>query len=205
MSRLAQLRRSVRSRLGIPVTDQFQTDDVIDEHINIAIQTIEQEARWPWQEAIENIVVTDTTGDWTVPADWRATRTIIYDRHEVKIVGPMELYLDPVDGTGSPQIAAVVNRTIKFRPAPAVGDTLTHVYYTRAELLVDDEDEPQMPTEFSPAIIAKAAELLSVREDDRAAASAHAAEYGEWMGRMRKDLRRTSGPIVPRVRPGSWV
>lgn len=205
MSRLAQLRRSVRSRLGIPITDQFQTDDVIDEHINIAIQTIEQEARWPWQEAVETITIADTTGDWTVPADWRATRTIICNRHEVAIVGPLELFMHPVDGTGPAQIAAVVDRVLKIRPAPAVGDVLTHVYYRRATLLVDDEDEPQMPTEFSPAIIAKAAELLSVREDDRAAAGAHAAEYNDWVGRMRRDLRRTSGPIVPRVRPGSWV
>lgn len=205
MSRLAQLRRSVRSRLGIPVTDQFQTDDVIDEHINIAIQTIEQEQRWPWQEAVQTITIADSTGDVTVPTDWRATRSVIYNRSEVTIVGPLELFLYPVDGSGPAQIAAVVDRTLKFRPVPSVGDTLTHVYYRRATLLVDDEDEPEMPTEFSPAIIAKAAELLSVREDDRAAAGAHAAEYNEWVGRMRRDLRRTSGPIVPRVRPGSWV
>lgn len=205
MSRLAQLRRSVRSRLGIPVTDQFQTDDVIDEHINIAIQTIEQEQRWPWQEAVETITITTADGNWTVPTDWRATRTLVYNRHEVAIVGPLEVFMYPVDGTGPAQIAAVVDRVLKIRPAPAVGDVLTHVYYRRASLLTDDEDEPQMPDEFTPAIIAKAAELLSVREDDRAAASAHASEYNEWVQRMRRDLRRTSGPIVPRVRPGSWV
>lgn len=205
MSRLAQLRRSVRSRLGIPVTDQFQSDDVIDEHINIAIQTIEQEQRWPWQETVQTVTITDSSGDVTVPNDWRATRTIIYDRHEVAIVGPLELFMYPVDETGPAQIAAVVDRVLKFRPAPPVGDTLTHVYYRRAVLLVDDEDQPQMPDEFTPAIIAKAAELLSVREDDRAAAGAHAAEYNEWVQRMRRDLRRTTGPIVPRIRPGSWV
>jgi hypothetical protein len=205
MSRLAQLRRSVRSRLGIPVTDQFQTDDVIDEHINIAIQTIEQEQRWPWQETVQTVTINDSSGEFTVPADWRATRTIIFDRHQVQVVSPTELLTHPATGTGTPQIATVIDRVVKMRPSPAVGNTLSHVYYRTPTLLVDDEDQPQMPTEFSPAIIAKAAELLSIREDDRAAGAAHAAEYGEWITRMKRDVRRTTGPIVPRVRPGRWV
>ena len=100
MSRLAQLRRSVRSRLGIPVTDQFQTDDVIDEHINIAIQTIEQEQRWPWQETVQTVTINDSTGEFTVPADWRATRTIIFDRHQVQVVSPTELLTHPATDTG---------------------------------------------------------------------------------------------------------
>lgn len=204
MTRLAQLRRSVTSRLGTPVTDQFQTSDVIDEYINVAIQTIEQEARWPWQESVQTITITDTTGDVTVTADWKATRSIIAGRTQLTIVTPVDVLLVPLSG-GTPQIATIVDRVIKFRPAPAIGAVLQHVYYRTPILLIEDEDEPQMPTEYTPAIIAKACELLSVREDDRASAAAHAGEYNEWLVRMRRDLRRTTGPIVPRQRPGAWV
>lgn len=205
MSRLAQIRRTVRSRLGVPVTDQFQTDDVIDEHINIAIQTIEQENRWPWQEAIQTVTLADSSGDFTVPVDWRATRAIIADRYEVKITSPIDVLMYPTNASGPPQIAAVIDRTVKLRPAPGVGTVLSHIYYRAPVLLVEDDDEPQMPTEYTPAIVTKAAELLSLREDDRAAAAAHLTEYQQWLQRMRKDTRRTTGPITPRIRPGSWT
>lgn len=205
MSQLSQLRRSVRSRLGIPVTDQFQSDEIIDEHINVAIQTIEQEQRWPWQEAIQTVTIEDSTGDFTVPVDWRATRAIVCGTNNVQIVSPIDVVMYPTDANGIPQIAAVVDRTVKLRPAPTPGVTLSHIYYRGPILLVNDEDEPQMPPEYTPAIIAKACEMLSLREDDRAAAGAHLTEYQQWVGRMRKDTRRTSGPITPRVRPGSWT
>jgi hypothetical protein len=48
---LMQLRRLVRSRLGIPVADDFMPDHVIDDHVNLAIQAIESEFRWPWSDA----------------------------------------------------------------------------------------------------------------------------------------------------------
>jgi hypothetical protein len=205
VSRLVKIRRTVRSRLGIPVTDQFQTDDMIDEHINIAIQTIEQEFRWPWQEAIQNITIADTTGDVSVPTAWKATRTVICQLEEVAVVPPVEVLMRPTTDTGIPTIFTVIDRTLKFRPVPPVGTTLQHVYYRTPDLLVDDDDEPQMPTEYTPAIVAKAAELLSLRDGDRAAAGAHLAEYQQWLQRMRKDIRRTTGPITPRIRPGAWT
>lgn len=205
MSRLAQLRRSVRTRLGIPISDQFQTDDVIDEHINIAIQTIEQEARWPWQETVHEVEITDTTGDFAVRVDWKASRTIIHDGTQVPIVSPVDALTYSSTGVGPPQVATIVDRTVKLRPRPAVGTLLNHVYYRTPTLLQSDEDEPQMPTEYTPAIIAKAAELMAVRGDDRAAAAAHASEYAEWVVRMRRDVRRSTGPVVPRQRPGGWT
>lgn len=205
MSRLVKIRRTVRSRLGIPVTDQLQSDDVIDEHINIAIQTIEEEYRWPWQEAIQNITVNDTTGDVPVPTSWKATRVVMCEYHEVGLVTPVEVLMCSTNEHGLPSIFTVIDRTLKFRPIPPVGTALQHIYYRTPDLLVGDDDEPQMPTEYTPAIVAKAAELLSLREGDRASAASHAAEYAQWVGRMRKAIRRTTGPIVPRVRPDGWV
>ena len=205
MTRLAQLRRTVRSRLGIPVVDQFQTDDVIDEHINLAIQTIEQEYRWPWQEAVQTVNTPDDTGVFPVPTNWRATRALVHGRRQVQVVSPIDVAMFPTTGAGDPQIASVVDRTVTLRPAPPEATVLSHIYYRSPVLLVDDDDEPQMPDEYSPAIVAKAAELLALREDDRAAAAAHTAEYQQWLGRMRKDTRRVTGPVTPRIRPGGWT
>lgn len=205
MSRLVKIRRTVRSRLGVPVTDQFQTDDMIDEHINIAIQTIEQEYRWPWQESIQTITIADTTGDVSVPTAWKATRTVMCSEQEVSAVSPIEVLSYSTNIFGIPSMFTIIDRTLKFRPVPQIGTVLLHVYYRTPDLLVDDDDEPQMPTEYTPAIVAKAAELLSLRESDRVAAASHAGEYAQWLARMRKDIRRTTGPITPRIRPGSWV
>jgi hypothetical protein len=43
MATLMELRRLTRSRLGIPVSDDFITDAVLDDHINLAVQAIEGE------------------------------------------------------------------------------------------------------------------------------------------------------------------
>ena len=205
MSRLVQIRRTVRSRLGVPVTDQFQTDEVIDENINIAVQTIEQEFRWPWQETIQTVTINNVSGDFSCPKDWKATRTLVCGQEQVHLASPIEVLLLPTNVVGLPRVFAIIDRTVKLRPAPPVATVLQHVYYRTPILLINDNDEPQMPTEYTPAIVAKAAELLSLREDDRASAGTHAGEYAQWLGRMRKDTRRTTGPIVPRSRPGSWV
>jgi hypothetical protein len=71
--------------------------------------------------------------------------------------------------------------------------------------LVADNDVTLVPDQFNDAIVCKAAELLSAREDDSSARQLHATDYGRWVDRMRRDVRRSTGPVKVRVRPGGWV
>jgi len=202
---LMQIRRKVRTRTGTPGSDQFNDDGVIDDAVNMAIQSIESEQRWPWLQAITPHTV--TAGDPTIvlPADWRATRFLFLDDDELVGISPSDLYMRPTNQHGRPEVYAIIGSEIHVRPVPASEFVLNHLYYRTAGTLTDDADTVVLPDQFVGAIVAKAAELLSIREDDRAAAASHLAEYAQWVVRMRREARRISGPLRVRVREGSWI
>jgi hypothetical protein len=58
---------------------------------------------------------------------------------------------------------------------------------------------------MADAVVSKAAELLSAREDDQTARAAHGNDYAKWVQRMLRSQRRSTGPLKVRVRPGGWV
>ena len=205
MSNLLVLRRDVRNRVGIPIIDSFQGPEVIDSAINAAIRTIDSEHRWPWQERIDTSQTVVDQASVTMPADWRTTRAVYIGDVEVQQRSPGDLYLWSADDRGRPQIWSLIGGNIYLRPIPDQAYTVTHLYYKTPTLLVEDVDVPDVPQHHEDAIVAKAAELLSIREDDRAAAQAHLAEYLTAIARMRKDVRRSTGPIRIRVREGSWI
>jgi hypothetical protein len=202
---LMQLRRLVRSRLGIPISDDFMQDPVVDDHINLAVETIEAEYRWPWSEVVEQVTVTVAAPDVVLAADWRATRALFDAEHELSFVAPGDL-LSWFDDTGTPpKVWCPIDDVLVVRPRVQGDTVLTHYWYRQPAWLRGDNDVPAIPDQFAGAIVAKAAELLSTRESDKASSTSHGAEYQQWLGRMRRDVRRSTGPTRPRVRPGGWI
>lgn len=202
---LMQLRRRTRSRLGVPVADQFFTDDVLDDHINLAADVLDSEQWWPWREAVVTQVILAGGSGFTPPEDWRATRSLFVGSDEIINIAPSDLMLRPVAWQGRPEVWSIMGNDIEIRPYPDADYTLTHVYYRLRTELIEDDDVLDMPAQYAGAVVAKAAELLSVREDNRPGAAAHLAEYMTWVNRMRRDVRRSTGPIRIRVREGSWI
>jgi hypothetical protein len=210
VTQLLHLRRMVRSRLGVPPTDQMFTDDQLDDHINLAVETVDAEQRWPWHEHVQEIQVDEMSPDIPLGPDWRATRGVFISdgNTELQVVSSSDVLSWPVGTTsanGRPAVWAPVGDRILIRPLASGPTVLTHYYYTQPTWLRADSDEPAIPDQFIGSVVAKAAELLSTREDDRAAAGAHNVEYNEWIGRMRRDVRRSTSPIRVRVRAGSWL
>jgi hypothetical protein len=207
---LMQLRRLVRSRLGVPTSDQMFQDDQLDDHINLAVEAVEAEQRWPWQEHVDTVYIEPNTPDIPLGPRWRATRMLLVadTKVELQLVSPSDVlswYVSAVDVGGPPTVWAPIGDHIVVRPLPSEQIALTHYYYSHPNWLRGDDDEPETPSQFVGAIVAKAAELLSVREDDRAAAGAHNVEYNQWIERMRRDVRRSTSPVRIRVRAGSWL
>lgn len=204
--RLIQLRKAVRNRLGLPSTDTFQTDEVIDAAINEAIQEIETEHRWPWTERMESWTTTDDSGDMPVPTGWTATKALgVAGDTQIRFISNVDLIQYDADDIGHPNVFGLVNDTFKFRPRPAAGVEIQHVYYVGSTLLVGDGDEPTMPTDYSPVIIAKACELLLDRAGETTRSAKQGTAYAAGISKMRKQVRRTTQPTRTRVRPGSWV
>lgn len=209
MTQLRHLRRLVRSRLGVPQGDQLFPDDQLDDHINLAIETVEAEQRWPWHEHVEQVTIDQDNPDIELGSNWRATRSLHLDTgEELALVSPTDVlswYVSQSDVTGLPQVWAPVGNAVLVRPLPNGPVTLTHFFYTQPTWLRGDDAVPAIPDQFDGAIVAKAAELLSVREDDRAAAITHLTDYERWIDRMRRDVRRSTTPVRVRVRPGGWL
>lgn len=197
------MRRMLRNRLGVSAGDGFFRDDVCDDAINNAIATFESEKNWPWQLAQSSITTLDDSGDVPVPDDWRATRSLWCDGDLIE-VAPYDL-LEKAPSIGTPGAFAMVGNTIKLWPYAPTGTVLKLIYYRQPTLLVQDADEPQMPDLYYPVIIAKAAQLASIREDDRAAAGTHLLEYEQWLARLQIATVQTTRPKGRRIRPGNWT
>ena len=205
MANLLQLRSQVRSRLGVAATDNFVTDDIIDDHVNIAVQTIEAVAAngWPWQE-VRGTAICDAAGEITLPANWSKTRGVVVFNQTIDYMPPLELEFLR-QGTGRPSHYAILNRQMMFGPIPEAGTQVVHYYYKNPTYLSDDADVPEMPERYYPTIVAKAAELMSIREDDRASAQTHLAEYMQGIDRMKSENRTVSRGVGRRIRPGNWT
>ena len=201
---LVTLRSLVRQRVGVPTTDDFFTDTVLTATINQACATVDAEQRWPWMETVVAQTVTGGTNAFTVPADWRATRALFNGESELGLVSPSDL-MRMGTRTGPPELWSVRGNQVLVAPIPSSDVSLTHYYYKQTTRLVADGDTVATPDQFIDAIVCKAAEMLSAREDDGAARQAHAGDYAKWVDRMRRDVRRATGPVRVRVRPGGWI
>lgn len=203
MTTLMHFRRLTRSRLGVPIADDFFDDSTLDDNINLAIAVLTAESNWPWNERAETFTLDAGTDSFPLPDEWTASRSVFCGYNEVQLVSPSDLDRWPTSISGPPEVWTPYNDRIEVRPAG--GGEIRHSYYVGEPWLVEDADRPHLPDRFAGAVVAKAAELLSQREDDRAAAAAHLVEYQSWVTRMRRDVRGSTGPIVPRVRPGSQI
>lgn len=202
---LIRLRTMTRNRLGVPASDGFHTPVLLDEDVNLAIDELQSEQRWPWNEAVDTITTVAGTAAYDVPSDWRATRSIIdAEGRELALMSVSDIYMYPSSSQGRPEAYCLYGDQVRIGPIPDTAYTLTHLYYKRHLALVQDTDAMTIPAEYAGVVAAKAAELASLRADDRSAAAAHAAEYLTGLTRIKREVRRATKPIQVRVRPGAW-
>jgi hypothetical protein len=204
---LVDIRTSLRNRMGVPTSDDFFTNAVLTDAINLALATVEEEHLWPWAERVDPAaVVTAGTGVVAKPVNWRATRAMFTTLgDELDLVSVTDLLAYGSTPSGTPEVWADVGSGIQVAPVPGTALNLVHVYYVSPALLVNDIDTPDLPSSFTGAVLAKAAELLSAREDDSGARAAHQDDYQKWVARMQRSQRRSTGPLRVRVRPGGWI
>ena len=203
---LMQLRGRVRSQLGIPQSDQFFRDEVLDDYINLAQDIVGSEHNGPWDQVTAEVVAED--GVIFLPANWRTTRALWFNNEQIINIAPSDprMRFDTGGAGVAPMYWAEFGSQLRVTPASA-GESgpIRLDYYSKVTPLTRDEDGLRMPEQFAGSVISKACELLSLREDNAGAVERHAASYAQWLARMRRSLRRSTGPIVPRVREGSWI
>jgi hypothetical protein len=154
---------------------------------------------------LREVDIDTTTDDGTVPLpeDWQTTRAVWHNDNELAYVTPYDLGRWG-DTSGYPDAWSLIGRDLQVRPRPATGTTIRLMYYRVASMLTEDTDIPDMPANTFPAIVAKAAQLCSTREDDRASAQSHLLEYEQWLQRLLITSKEQTRPVGRRIRPGAW-
>jgi hypothetical protein len=191
--------------MGVPMSDDFMPDSVIDDHINLALQAIDAEQHWPWSDVGQAVTLTSDAPDIIPTADWRATRSVHFGEYELNLVAPADL-LRAFDFTADvPLFWCPMNDVIAVRPKVNNPTEVTHYFYRQGAWLANDADAPTIPAQYTGAIVAKASELLSMRESAGGDVTRHGAEFTAWISRMKRDMRRSTPGTRVRVRPGSWI
>lgn len=209
--KLQQLREKVRNRAGIATGDNFVTPQVIDDAINQAIFQIDAEGRWPWLEATQLVPLVAGQSSYSLPADFDSTRSVLLNTVGQASVALYEVassvaLAQNTASTGQPVAFAISQGSIILLPTPdSSAYSLTHLYYRTSTELVDDADEPLIHDQYHPAVVAAAAALVATREEQRSIKEAADLDVAQWVRRMRGALRQSTGPVVPRVRPGGWL
>jgi hypothetical protein len=208
---LTELRAAVRTRIGVPTADSFYPDATLTDLVNEALAAVSAEADWPWLQASTTFATVAGTATYTPPADWDRTRALTidgYDAMDYRTLPEIREYLSTIRGV--PRVYTVSGEDLLLRPTPDSTYTVAHDYIVTEAPLVLDADTPLMPAQFHYSIVAFAVHLAHARNNEigsyrgavTGAAAAALAQYAQWLTRMHKHRRRSSGPMRVRVRAG---
>lgn len=201
---LVQLRRMVRNRIGRSANDAYFDDARVNDAINNAATTFASERDWPWSMSYATISSPVDPGTITLPNDWRSTKALYYLERELDYIPPFELLKYGLD-RGEPSVFSHIGTELHVRAVPNAETDFKLLYHRVPVLLDSDSDVLDMPEYCYPAVVAKAAQLCSTREDDRPAAASHLLEYDQWVQRLLMSGLNHKRPVGRRIRSGSWT
>lgn len=199
---LGQMRTQLRQRMGLPTSDGYFTDTVLNGYINEALAAVSQENRWPWLRATTTFNTVAGTANYSPPTDWTYVDGIGF----LGEYGLSYLHQEDIDrhvSDGIPTAWTMDGDIISLRPTPNSVGALTIHYYKMEPELTADGNTPLLPRAFHYAVIAYAAYLGHMANHAQDRANAELQNYNTWVSRMQPAKRRASGPMAPRVRPGN--
>ena len=184
MATLTTLQTAVYTKMGIPSSDSLITSTKLTAFINEALNQMESEGVWQWQEGTETLNA--TVGNATLtPSSTNFGRTVA-----LTIPGgdPLELkpiaFLDKlVNASGPPIFYGFWAGQLIIRPKADASYSFTHRYMKREVALVSGSDTPLVPDRWIPAVVEYAASLAyrSINDADNAARCI--AAYQDWIRR----------------------
>jgi hypothetical protein len=178
---LLQLRTAVRTKTGLPSSDTLVTDANLTDIINEANHTLENEADWPWLEAVETVAVSAAGLNFTPAATYLRTVSIRKDTDDHPLVQWDIEQLDRLsNASGPPQWYGFYAGKVEFRPKATGSFSLIHRYLRFEPELSGDTDVPLSPTVWHRLIVEYAACLVwrRVGEPDKAAQALAAFQGG---------------------------
>lgn len=187
---------ATRTRLGVPSSDAFFTDQVVTDLVNAGLQYISGQHDWPWLELSESL--NTVAAAESVATSVNAQRTIaLYDTTGIQLTYQPyhELVRFPANAQSNTlRFFGMRGGNVVLRPVPlgTVSAALTHIYRSSEPRLLTGSDTPLMPQQFHDAIADKAANLGHMRQGDLAAAKIYQELCAEWVASMRENADRFS-------------
>jgi hypothetical protein len=209
MSTLTEMRTDVRERIGEDVADFF-TDAEVDRALNLAQTTFTAEELWPWLFTEWETTIAEAVDELELPSNVSIHRAFNLSVMGGSLIrGRMLERLAPAAGfrarfeyetlpqtpayyylTASTRDVAEILYVVKFVPTPDTDYDVSALYLRVPVDLVANDDFPDLPDEFHPALPAWAAGHLFLKETG--SVSQKAAEqfglYGEVLRQARKVL-----------------
>jgi hypothetical protein len=210
---LSQMRLAVLDRLGVSPADTFYTAQQLNGFINEALSAVSNEEYWPWAQGAETLTTVAGTASYApLDATWNATKALYISGFDPMTLCSLQ-EVDAITVQGQPVQYAVFQEKLILSPTPDGVYSITHQYMKSEPDLTSDTSTPLMPSEFHWAIVAFAAHLAHMRAGEvdyyrgniTGKAAASLQEYRQWVDRMRAARRRSTAPLRPRIRPGSWI
>jgi hypothetical protein len=202
-----QLAQTVRRESGIsgdgPVNVAAQTGmygKVINwvQQAHEEIQLAEHQWRFDWAKTTQTLTAGQAVYDpldWNLQVrQWKRDTPYAYltangpnSRHWLAFLSyPEMVHLQTNDTTGLPvYFTETPDRKLELYPAPQAGVTLVMEYFRKPLVLVNNSDEPRMPSEYHMAIAWRAVMMCCAEIEDMARFGVAMKNYTEMMMRMR--------------------
>lgn len=172
MTQLSSLRSRTRSELKIDPNGRVWSDAILNQNINEAVTQIETDGDYNWEfnDNSYSVTTVDGTADYALPSDFVRIEygAIKWDGGELNPRDYRELFrYNDMTQEGTVSWYYLRGSNIGLYPIPNQAKTLTFLYRSQLDSMVNDSDDSGMPSNFDEAICAYAEFLCWMDVNDR--------------------------------------
>lgn len=189
----AQYRARVYDKLGLPTSDGHVTTAAVTQALNAALQEYATEADWPWLQSEVTVTSASGTATYALPTRYARTLYVIDSSGQYELEYRPPRPLATYEGeTDRPRFYSGLVGTLKLVPTPNGVYSYRHGYVVSEAEFSADGDVALLPDAYADWLVTIAARKVAVRRKDPELKSMLDAESGQWLQRMRNEVRRTA-------------
>lgn len=196
---------ALRTRADTHASDTALTDAVLMDFLTEAAGNLALEADWPWLEVKTSLATVAATSEYTPPADWLRTVSLVETSTGAALDYRHAGEADEIIGSGRPYIYAIDSEKIILKPIPDAVYTYTHRYVSIENIVDAGAETFRLPVPFESALRELALTYIYRAQHRLDEAGVAEAAYQKWLRRAKDNLIRSSQSRRVRVRPGSML
>lgn len=190
---LATIRQRVEDWLSSSGNDEIYATERVNRAINASNLRLGREHDWPWLLSIGTLSWTggSSTFDLTTLSNFRHIKRLSYENGRVYPVSPSEFVHYSTETGDVPRFYTIIGNTLYVSPIPGTTTSLDIVYVLDENQLLNDNDQPLLPSAYTELLALKAATMLAVGGNNAERLSMLRSEYASAIIEARDEVRRT--------------